>query len=143
MTIDLKLQVGTMNQEVVVRASPQLLEADSAEIGQYITTEEYKDWPITVDDGQRQLQSFIFNSLPGTTGDSFAGAINGGQQYSHEILIDGIPVGRSDLSGGNNNEFSPSAEAVGEFKLQTGAISAQYNGGQTAVANFQIKSGHE
>jgi len=30
---------------------------------------------------------------------------------------------------------------VGEFKLQTGAISAQYNGGQTAVANFQIKSG--
>jgi hypothetical protein len=141
MTIDLKLQVGTMNQEVVVSATPQLLEADSAEIGQYITTEEYKDWPITVDDGQRQLQSFIFNSLPGTTGDSFAGSINGGQQYSHEILIDGIPVGRSDLSGGNNNEFSPSAEAVGEFKLQTGAISAEYNGGQTAVANFQIKSG--
>ncbi|HEY3458618.1 MAG TPA: TonB-dependent receptor [Bryobacteraceae bacterium] len=141
MTTDLKLQVGTMNQEVVVSATPQLLESDSAEIGQYITTEEYKDWPITVDDGQRQLQSFIFNSLPGTTGDSFAGSINGGQQYSHEILIDGIPVGRSDLSGGNNNEFSPSAEAVGEFKLQTGAISAQYNGGQTAVANFQIKSG--
>lgn len=141
MTIDLKLQVGTMNQEVVVSATPELLETDSAEIGQYITEQEYKAWPILVDDGQRQLQSFIFDSLPGTTGNSFAGSINGGQQYSHEILIDGIPVGRSDLSGGNNNEFSPSAEAVGEFKLQTGAISAQYNGGQTAVANFQIKSG--
>jgi hypothetical protein len=141
MTIDLRLQVGTMNQEVVVSAKPELLEADSAEIGQYITEQEYKAWPLLVDDGQRQLQSFIFQSLPGTTGDSFQGSINGGQQYSHEILIDGIPVGRSDLSGGNNNEFSPSAEAVGDFKLQTGAISAQYNGGQTAVANFEIKSG--
>ncbi len=141
MTINLSLKVGTMNQTVVVSATPELLESDSAEIGQYITTEEYKDWPITVDDGQRQLQSFIFSSLPGTTGNTFAGSINGGQQYSHEILIDGIPVGRSDLSGGNNDEFSPSAEAVGEFKLQTGAISAEYNGGQTAVANFEIKSG--
>jgi hypothetical protein len=43
--------------------------------------------------------------------------------------------------GGNNNEFSPSVEAIGEFKLQTGAISAQYNGGETAVANFSIKTG--
>ena len=94
-----------------------------------------------VDDGQRQIQQFIFQSLPGTTGGTFQGSINGGQNYSHEILIEGIPVGRSDLSGGNNNEFSPSAEAIGEFKLQTGAIGAQYNGGQTAVANFGIKSG--
>ena len=52
-----------------------------------------------------------------------------------------MPIGRADLSGGNNNEFSPSAEAIGEFKLQTGAIGAQYNGGQTAVANFTIRSG--
>jgi hypothetical protein len=141
MTIDVKLQVGRMNQTVVVSATPELLESDSAEIGQYMTTDEFKSWPILVDDGQRQLQDFIFDSLPGAVGNSFAGSINGGQEYSHEILIDGIPIGRSDLAGGSNNEFSPSAEAVGEFKLQTGAISAQYNGGQTAVANFQIKSG--
>src|SRR5436305_10318710 len=57
MTIDLKLQVGTMTQEVVVSARPELLESDSAEIGQYITEQEYKAWPILVDDGQRQLQS--------------------------------------------------------------------------------------
>ena len=46
-----------------------------------------------------------------------------------------------DLSGGNNNEMSPSAESISQFKLQTGAMSAQYNGGETAVANFDIKSG--
>lgn len=140
-TADIKLQVGSMSEHVVVSDTPELLESSSAEIGQYITPTEYKAWPILVDDGQRQIQSFIFSSLPGTTGGTFQGSINGGQQYSHEILIEGIPVGRADLSGGNNNEFSPSAEAIGEFKLQTGAIGAEYNGGQTAVANFTIKSG--
>ena len=141
MSMDIKLEVGGVNEQVVVSDKPALLESDSAEIGQYITAEEYKAWPILVDDGQRQIQQFIFDSLPGTTGGTFQGSINGGQQYSHEILIEGIPVGRADLSGGNNNEFSPSAEAIGEFKMQTGAIGAEYNGGQTAVANFTIKSG--
>jgi hypothetical protein len=32
-------------------------------------------------------------------------------------------------------------DAVSEFTLQTGALSAQYGGGLTAVANFNIKSG--
>ena len=140
-TADIKLEVGAVTEQVVVSDQPELLEAGSAEIGRYITTEEYKSWPVVVGDGQRQIQQFIFDSLPGTTGDTFKGSINGGQEYSHEILIEGMPIGRADLSGGNNNEFSPSAEAIGEFKLQTGAIGAQYNGGQTAVANFTIRSG--
>src|SRR4051794_35867441 len=140
-TADVKMEVGGVTEQVVVSSTPELLESGTAEIGRYITQEEYKSWPIVVGDGQRQIQQFIFDSLPGTTGDSFKGSINGGQEYSHEILIEGMPIGRADLSGGNNNEFSPSAEAIGEFKLQTGAIGAEYNGGQTAVANFTIRSG--
>ena len=141
LTLNISLQLGSVTEQVTVSDKPPLIDAGTAEIGRYISIEEYKSWPILVDDGQRQIQSFIFSSLPGTSGDTFQGSINGGQEYSHEILIEGIPIGRSDLSGGNNNEFSPSAEAVSEFKLQTGTISAQYNGGQTAVANFNIKSG--
>jgi len=140
-TADVKMEVGGVTEQVVVSDTPELLESGTAEIGRYITQEEYKSWPIVVGDGQRQIQQFIFDSLPGTTGDTFKGSINGGQEYSHEILIEGMPIGRADLSGGNNNEFSPSAEAIGEFKLQTGAIGAEYNGGQTAVANFTIRSG--
>lgn len=141
LSVNINLELGAVTEQVTVSAAPPLLEAGSAEIGRYISTEEYKSWPIFVEDGQRQIQQFIFDALPGTTGGTFLGSINGGQQYSHEILIEGMAVGRSDLSGGNNNEFSPSAEAISEFKLQTGAIGAQYNGGQTAVANFNIKSG--
>jgi len=141
LTVNMKLSVGQVTQQVTVSSKPELLETGSAEIGRYITQQEYKAWPIMVSDGQRQIQQFIFSSLPGTQGGTFRGSINGGQGYSHEILIDGIPVGRADLSGGSNNEFSPSADAIGQFKLQEGAMTAQYNGGQTAVANFTIKSG--
>ncbi|HWC00885.1 MAG TPA: carboxypeptidase-like regulatory domain-containing protein, partial [Bryobacteraceae bacterium] len=141
LTVNIKLEVGQVNEQITVSDTPPVLESGTAEMGQYINQQEYKSWPILVGDGQRQIQQFIFDSLPGTTGDTFQGSINGGQQYSHEILIEGIPLGRADLSGGNNNEMSPSIDAIGDFKLQTGAVGAQYNGGQTAVANYSIKSG--
>ena len=141
LTVNINMEVGKISENVTVSATPPLLEAGTAEMGHYINQAEFKAWPIVTGDGQRQIQEFIFDSLPGTTGNTFQGSINGGQQYSHEILIDGIALGRSDLSGGNNNEMSPSLDAIGDFKLQTGAVSAQYNGGQTAVANYSIKSG--
>jgi hypothetical protein len=118
-----------------------LLESGSSEIGTNTTEKEVHTWPIQVDDGTRQLQTFIFSSMPGTQGNGFEGNVNGGQGYSHEILIDGISIGRYDLNGGNTTEFSPTLDAVGEFKLQTGALSSQFGNTQTALANFGLKSG--
>jgi hypothetical protein len=141
LTVDFKLEVGQITEQVTVSSEPPLLETGSAEIGQYVTKREFDTWPIMVGDGRRQIQQFIFTSLPGAVGSTWQGSINGGQDFSHEILIDGISLGRMDLQGGANNEFSPSAESVGEFKLQTGLVGAQYSGGQTAIANFATKSG--
>lgn len=141
LTVDFVLEIGAIADQVTVSSDPPLLETGTSEIGSYVSKKEFDTWPITVGDGRRQIQQFIFSSLPGTVGGTFQGSINGGQYYSHEILIDGIALGRMDLQGGSNNEFSPSAESVSEFKLQTGTISAQYTGAQTSVANFATKSG--
>lgn len=141
LTVDFTLEIGNATEQITVTSEAPLLETGTAEIGSYVTKKEFDTWPITVSDGRRQIQQFIFTSLPGTAGSTWEGSINGGQSFSHEILIDGIPLGRMDISGGSNNEFSPSAEAISEFKLQTGVVSAQYSGGQTAVANFSTKSG--
>jgi hypothetical protein len=141
LTVDFSLQVGAVTEQVTVSSDPPLLETSTSEIGQYVSKKEFDTWPITVGDGRRQIQQFIFTSLPGTVGGTFEGSINGGQFYSHEILIEGIALGRMDLQGGSNNEFSPSADSVAEFKLQTGLVGAQYSGGQTSVANFVTKSG--
>ena len=138
LTLDFKLDVDAITEALTVSAP--VIETSTAEIGHYVTTKEYQTWPIAVGDGQRQVQQFIFSSLPGATGGTFEGAINGGRNYSHEILIEGIPLGRN-LQGGSNNEMSPPTEMVGEFKLQTGTLGAEFGGGQTAVANFVVKSG--
>ena len=140
-TVDFTLEVGQVSDQVTVMAETPLLESSTPEIGIGTTEKEVHTWPIMVEDGTRQLQTFIFNSMPGTEGGGFAGSINGGQSYSHEILIDGISIGRMDLNGGSNSEFTPTIDAVSEFKLQTGALSSQYGNTQTAMTNFGMKSG--
>ena len=140
-TANLSLEVGDVSQSVEVSAQSTQLETSSSELGYSVSDADYHAWPIdSDDDGQRQIQSFIFNSLPGTVGCSFQGTINGGGQFSHEVLIEGMSIGRADLAG-DTAEYTPSVDAISEFTLQTGAVSAQYGGGLTAVANFNIKSG--
>ena len=68
-----------------------------------MSKKEFDTWPITVGDGRRQIQQFIFTALPGTAGSTWQGSINGGQQYSHEILIDGI-ADRTHGSGGRREQ---------------------------------------
>lgn len=140
-TANLALEVGAVSQSMTISAEATHLETSTSELGYTVTESDYHAWPIdSNDDGQRQIQSFIFQSLPGTNGDSFSGTINGGPLFSHEVLIEGMSLGRADIAG-DTAEYTPSVDAISEFTLQTGSLSAQYGGGLTAVANFNIKSG--
>ena len=140
-TVDFALEVGQLSDTVTVSASTPLLEKASPEIGTISTELEVHTWPIQIGDGTRGLQTFIFSSMPGTEGGEWQGSINGGQSFSHEILIDGVTIGRFDLNGGSSSEFTATMDAISEFKLQTGAISSQYGNTQTGLANFGMKSG--
>lgn len=140
-TIDFTLTVGSLTESVTVTSEAPLLTPSSAEVGTSVTPTEFATLPIQVDDGGRQLQTFIFTSLPGTVGDPFSGSINGGQLFSSEILIDGISIARYDLSGGSLVEFSPSTDAIGEFKVQQTNYSAEYGESGGGIANFSMKSG--
>src|SRR5438874_2723531 len=57
LTVNVTLEVGAITEQVTVSDKPPLLESGTAEIGRYISVEEYKSWPMFVDDGQRQIQS--------------------------------------------------------------------------------------
>ncbi len=136
-TVNIPLQVGKSSQSVTVNAEAPLIDSSTSQLNHYVTPKELEDWPVPVTgDGERQLQDFVFKSLPGTTGETFIGSINGGQNFANEVVIDGISLGTFDTA-----ELGPSMDAVGEFNLQTGAMGAQYGGGGTAVTNFSIKSG--
>jgi hypothetical protein len=140
-TIDLTLQVGATTQEVTVSAAAPLLTTATAEVSSSVTPDEFQMLPIALDDGGRNPQTFIFTSLPGTVGDVWSGSINGGQLFSHEILIDGVTIGRYDLAGGSMSEYSPGTDAVGEFKVQMTNYSAEYGDTGGGIVNFSMKSG--
>lgn len=140
-TADLRMELGSTTESVTVSADAAQLESSSSELGYTVSAKDYHEWPIdSNDDGQRQIQSFIFNSLPGTSGSSYMGSINGSPTGSQEVYIEGISIGRADTAG-DTDEFTPTVDAVSEFRLQTGGLNAAYGGGLTAVANFNIKSG--
>ena len=139
-TIDLALEVGAVAEQVTVTAEAPLLDITSPEVGNSMNDKLFHELPIAISD-VRQAQQFIFQSSPGTTGETFSGSINGGQLFSHEILIDGISIARYDISGGSLDEFTPSVDAIGEFKLQANNYSAQYGESQGGIVSFTMKSG--
>ena len=140
-TVDLTLQVGNQSEKVEVTSQAPLLTPSTAEVSSAVSPQEYETLPVELGDGGRALQTFIFTSLPGTAGDTFSGSINGGQLFSHEILIDGVTIGRYDLSGGSLDEFSPGTDAISEFKVQMSNYSAEYGETGGGIANFSYKSG--
>lgn len=140
-TIDIHLEVGVATQSVTVTSEAPLITPSTAEVGSSVTPEEFQMLPIEIDDGGRNPQTFIFTSLPGTVGSTWSGSINGGQLFSHEILIDGVTIGRYDLAGGSMDEYSPGTDAVGEFKVQQSNYSAEYGDTGGGIVNFSMKSG--
>jgi hypothetical protein len=139
-TIDLALQVGSTAQSVTVTSVAPLLTLSSPEVGNSVSPLEFSTLPLPISDGSRQLMGFIYASLPGTSGDEWAGTINGGQYFTTDILIDGLPMARYDLQG-SISEVTPSADAASEFRVEMSGYSAEFGNTGGGVANFGMKSG--
>ena len=90
-----------------------------------MTPQEFETLPIQVSDGGAATFRLSFSaSLPGTVasgGDPTNGPWSGSHQrravVSHGILIDGVTIGRFDLSGGGLTEFQPGTDSIAEFKV--------------------------
>jgi len=140
-TIDLTLQVGSTTQSITVSTEAPLLTTSTAEVGAAVTPQEFQTLPVILSDGGRQLDTFVWESMPGTTPDwNGSNSINGGQDSSHLILIDGVSIARYDWD--NMSEFQPGADSVGEFKVQMANYSAEYGETGGGVLNFSLKSGN-
>ena len=95
-TADFTLEVGSAAESITVNAEAAgvALSSANAEVSRSITAEEYHTWPTVSMDGQRQTQILFYKTLPGTVGDEYQGTINGGQYFSHDILVEGMSVGQ-------------------------------------------------
>lgn len=152
--IDFHLEVGTEVQTVEVTSQAALLNTDQATLGQVVSTRRVEELPLNgrnvgalavlqpgVQYGGRMgltdLNSGSGGGIP-IPGDAISISANGQRDTDQHATLDGVAVTEARV---NTVPFTPSPEAIEEFKVQAGTYSAEYgthSGAQLAIA---LKSG--
>ena len=146
-SLDLALEVGTVQDVVNITAETPLLESSSASAGQVIDQRRISELPLS--DGN----PFVLTRLaPGIayTGDlkfsrpfdngGTSAVVADGAPGRNEFTLDGSP---NMASGGGVGRvaFVPPADAVQEFKVETAAYDGQSAHTAGATVNVTLKSG--
>ena len=151
-TLNPKLTVGAISEEVTVSAAPPQLETSNATLGATMVQEMYSALPIEMgaygQPDQRRATDFAF-LMPGVQGNNTngnattnAGIVNGSGSRGAvtAVYIDGVVFVRG---GGNGDPryvwTAISVDAVNQFQVQTNGYSAMYEG--QGVQNYTVKQG--
>jgi Carboxypeptidase regulatory-like domain/TonB-dependent Receptor Plug Domain len=132
---DIVMTVGAATTTVNVEAMAPLLQTETSSTGQVITGQRTQEMPLN----GRQVYSLVL-LVPGASenpGAQSQFSINGQRGNETSMLVDGVDT-RMFQNG--KPAFSPSVDAVEEFKVQENATSAAYGDG-TAVVNVALRGG--
>ncbi len=145
-TANLRLRISTSTQSVQVEEQAQKLATEDAVTGQVIDRKFINDLPnvnryvldfVTLAPGVTQVSDS--NSV-GDTGTNFIS--NGSRGASADLLMDGASITNFEPNGGVTQvTYTPSSEAVEEFKVQQTNFSAEYGFSGSAVVNMITRSG--
>jgi hypothetical protein len=153
-SLDITLQPGDVQETMTVVADAPHIQAETSEIGTVVGAREIIELPLSLNaTGQSFLRSpetFVF-LVPGTQGPGtnqngnasagiFQSKLSGGQNFSTEVLLDGVSTTRSD-SGSAFDQTAPSVEALSEFKVLTSTFSSEYGRTSGGIESFATKSG--
>ena len=141
--VDISLEVGPINEEIIVTAPEIQLRKDSSAIGTVVENRQITGLPL---DGRNFLDLTLL--VPGTApaaqgsastvrGD-FALSINGAREDSNSFLLDGVYNIDPKL---NTAGVSPPIDAIREFEMLTSTYDASFGRNVGAQVNVVLKSG--
>src|SRR5579864_5339687 len=153
--VDFQLKVGDVNESVNVSASAAILQTENATVGTVIDSGKILDLPLN---GRNfvQLAQLIPGVNPGTPGSitvrrgrgsvgqsdpsygATAASANGMRDTANRYFLDGIE--NMDYNAVTYS-FSPSIDAIAEFKVETSSYSAESGSAPGAQVNMITKSG--
>ena len=148
--VDFNLTVGNVTESVEVVASGAVLETESSTVGQVIENKRISDLPLN---GRNLIH--LAAMVPGVQYGSRSGGADGqggfpipgggmsvianGQREVHQsITLDGV---ESITPLYNISSFTPSIDAVEEFKVQTGSYSAEFGQSSGGRVEISMKGG--
>ncbi len=135
-TLDLTLELGSVDQAVEVTAAAPLVESGTSDLSTVVEARQVRDLPVAVNGNMRSPESFTMLA-PGVDA---ANNVNGAQERAKEVLVDGV-MSTGPESGGVIFTY-PSVEALGEFKLEASNFSAEYGHSGGGFEIFTTKSGN-
>lgn len=146
LTVDITLEVGGTVEQVTVEGAAPLVNTANPSLGQVIENRRIVDLPLN------GREPFSLAGLapgvlpPPTTGLVHLGgsipSINGAANFTSEVNIDGMPNTTPRNSGRNSFLiYTPSVDAVAEFKVETNALSAEFGRFNGGVVSVVTKSG--
>ena len=146
--VDLNMVVGQLTEKVEVSARAVLLQTDSSDRSQVITGEQTKALPLN----GREYSALALLSpgvrlsslnTGGFTPREGSFNVNGLRSTFNNFLIDGVDNNAYGTSnqGFSNQVMQPAPDAVGEFKVVTNNMSAEYGRSAGATINVAYASG--
>jgi hypothetical protein len=144
-TANLTLRVAAATTSVRVEAQTETIATEDAVTGQVIDRRLINDLPI-IDRNVMDLTflgpgvSYMDDQCPNCSGTNFVS--NGSRGSQADVLMDGASLTNYEPNGGITAlTYTPSPEAVEEFKVQQSNFSAEYGFSGASVVNMITRSG--
>src|SRR5262245_242000 len=148
--VDLNLEVGSVAESVEVRASAVTLRTEDATVGQVIENRRIVELPLNgrnmsglavlVPGVQYGLRTGLADGSGGfpIPGAGVSVIANGIREVYNTVALDGVDAKNPRT---HITVFTPSIEAIEEFKVQASSYSAEYGQGGGARIEVSMKSG--
>jgi len=145
-TANIKLKISSSSQTVEVNSQSQTLDSADATTGLVVNRKFINDLPL-VDRYVMDLTSLTPGVTEaddqcgtGCTGTNFVS--NGSRNSTADVLMDGATITNYEPNGGVTNvTYTPSPEAVDEFRVEQSNFSAEYGFSGASVVNMITRSG--
>jgi hypothetical protein len=136
--INITLSVGATSDTVTVTDNAPIIDTETSNLGADVKASIVTDLPLNVSGG-RDIEQFAFDIMPGVEGNPYTATINGTQNFTKEVKIDGTSSTATIM--GDQMEAGPSMEAVQELDAQTSGLTAENSSTNGGVELFTLKSG--
>ncbi len=143
LTVDVRLELGTLEETVTVTGESPIIDVTSKEIGGNITTKELSDIPSIA-----RNFTYFAGLLPGivptanlASWGSDTLTANGVDSRNNSYLVDGAWDNDDYLGQNNGAQARVPLDAAQEFQVLTGQFDAEFGRTSGAIVNAVIKSG--
>ncbi len=141
--VDITLDVGALEEEVVIVTDSQPLRKESAALGTVIENRSVADLPL---DGRNfyELGLLVPGAVPAAEGSAgsvrgdFSFSVNGAREDGNNFLLDGVYNVDPKL---NTFAVRPPVDAIREFEMSTSTYDATFGRNVGAQVNVVLKTG--